>query len=487
MKTSPSQNFRRWLEEIIANPSAGEKLPTVSELTQRFHLSRTWVMRNLKPYISNGTLTAIRGRGTFVTSRMAPPAAGIAPHRKTTAESIADALTEDIAAGKLKHGDALPAVKLLCSQFNAGHANVTRAYRMLTERGLARKVGRYYWVGGLRSLRSFRMSGTIPWFNFSEGDSSDVTAETDIGKAYETLELELHNHRLGVRFEACRKPDLFLRPDAFAKSDCSGVIISGITGERFAQLRPRLEALGPELTRSGKRILLCGSHPDHRPPGRTHYFCHGTIITNVVRTAAESCFTKGFQDIVLLFSEKESITSDLRFLLRFVSESRMRNPKARITFLIQPVRHDRSPENVFKRTPSFTMFKHFGYLEDLLSKYQPFTMGDVFDMVTLGDDMDELLSRAPRTSVWLTTAASTACKAVQWCATRHVRIPSEVSILCFDRERSLTYKGIATCLPDWHTIGYLMAHTLIGDIPITKSRKGFLRTPAVLCERCTMR
>lgn len=487
MNLKPSERFSQWVEKVIAEPGAGDCLPTIDELTQRFGLSRTWVKQKLKPYIANGLLTTIRGSGTFVTSRMPRSPEPIRLPTRTSPHSIADALVNDIATGSLKHGNPLPAVKLLCRQFKTGHGTVTRAYRILQEKGLARKVGRKFWVGGMQSLRSFGARKSIVCFNFSEGDPSDLTAGNELGRAYQAMEHELHTHRLNLQFEDCAQLDLFLRPGALAKSDCAGIVISGLTEERFVTLCPRLQALAPAAARLGKRVLLCGAHrKKKRIPKGMHYFAHGTIVTNVVRTAAQSCFVKGFQDIVLLFREREDNLKDNRFLIRFISESLMRNPKARITYLIQPHRPGQTPESIFTRTPAFKKAGTFEYMEGLLSKYEPRTMDDMYRMVKLGDNFDELLAGAPRKAVWLTKEASTAREASNWCDSHRVSVPSEAALLCFDDDLSMCHRGIASCVPDWNTIGYIMAHALIGDIPLEKSRKGFLRTPAVLFERRTL-
>ena len=481
-----ARQFVRWIDETVRDPEGGYCLPTVRELSRRFRISSSSVRRLLRPYIDDGSLEAIQGRGIFVASRMPRASHPASLRGVSSAQSIADAVAEDIAAGKLKHGDPLPAIKLLAGQFKTRNTTVAHAYRILQQRGRVRRIGKYYWVGGLKSVRSFGARKTIPCFNFSEGDLSDLNADNEVGYAYENMESELHNHGLSLRLEPGEKLDLFLRPRAFARSDCAGVLMSGVDDQHFARICPRIEALEPALARSGRRILVCGADPERRVPRRTHYFCHGTIITNTVRTAAEYSFRKGFRDIVLFFRERPNTLSGIRFFLRFISESLARNPATRIRFLIQPLHHDTSPEQVFKRTPSYLYHKSFVYIEGILSKHAPITLQQIFDMITIGDSIDDLLSRAPRGALWLTRDAATALEVAERCAARRIPLPSGVALLCFDKDVSLRRHGIASCVPDWNTIGYLMAHALIGDIPIQTSRRGFIRTPALLYERSTM-
>lgn len=491
MEPKPSENFRQWIEKAIDDPGFGNRLPTVRALSRSFGLSPSTIQKKLRPYIEDNTLTAIRGRGLFVTSRMPQSEVPSGTPSIAPAQSIEEALTEDIATGRLKHGDPLPPVKFVCRQFKTGQSSVTRAYRMLQKRGLARRVGRRFWVGGLQPLHSFGSRGTVVCFNFSEGDVSDLTVNAEFRGAFEAMEHELHNHRLSIRFRDPAELDMVLRPETFLKGDFQSIVISSVLEEKYEELSPRLEALEPTLTRSGKRILLCGGHYTlerglYTVPKKLHFFCHGTIITNVVRTAAEYAFMKGFDKAVLLFHETENSGTDLRFYLRFISELRVRNPRADIRLCVQPLYRDSSPEEIFKRTSSYTIHKDFYYLEGLLSKYEPYTMRDLEKIMVVGDTMEELMRQAPRGAVWVTKDAATACRALRWCMTQRISLPSDAAILCFDGDASLHYRGIASCVPDLQTIGYLMAHALIGDIPLKRSRKGFLPTPAVLYERETM-
>lgn len=486
----PSRTFSEWVEKTIADPASGSRLPTIRQLSRDFGLSESTVHKCLRACINDGRLTAIRGRGLFITSRMPQPV-GPAPRSGTSSSlSIADALMEDIAAGKLKHGEALPAVKLLSRQFKAGQASVTDAYRILQQRGLVRRVGKKFWVGGLQSIRDFGARSTVVCLNFSEGDPTDLTSNSEILHAFEFMEDELHNHRLSMRFEDSGRMAVFFRPRALQKTDIARFVITGVTSARLQTLFPQIRSLETFLSRSGKRILVCGQHSDkgteRRLPKYTDYFCHGTIITNVVRTAAEYCFRKGFQNVVLVHRETENNTKDMRFYLRFISELLVRNPNADITFLIRPLHGDTSPEQVFRRTPAYRQHKHFEYLEGLLSKYAPYTLHDLHKRIRLGPTVNDLLSHAPRGAVWICREAAIACAVDDWCTAHRIPVPSEAAILCFEKEPSLHFRGIAACIPDWRTIGYILAHSLIGDIPLRKSRKGFLRTPAVLYERRTM-
>lgn len=64
------------------------------------------------------------------------PQADDAP-RNRLAESLADALVEDIRAGEIPPGTALPTERALCERFDASRASVREALQVLRERGYA--------------------------------------------------------------------------------------------------------------------------------------------------------------------------------------------------------------------------------------------------------------------------------------------------------------------------------------------------------------
>jgi DNA-binding transcriptional regulator YhcF (GntR family) len=66
-----------------------------------------------------------------------------------------------------------------------------------------------------------------------------------------------------------------------------------------------------------------------------------------------------------------------------------------------------------------------------------------------------------------------------------IRVPQQVSIIGLENDRRYLHLGITTCMRDWETMGYLMAHAVIGDIPMRTTRRGFIDYDALLLERRT--
>jgi len=68
---------------------------------------------------------------------------------------------------------------------------------------------------------------------------------------------------------------------------------------------------------------------------------------------------------------------------------------------------------------------------------------------------------------------------------RSAHCPRDYSLLCLDDSPMQYHHGLSVCVLDWKEAGYLMAHALIGDVPVKKSTQGYLSLGWDLIERRT--
>jgi DNA-binding LacI/PurR family transcriptional regulator len=78
-----------------------------------------------------------------------------------------------------------------------------------------------------------------------------------------------------------------------------------------------------------------------------------------------------------------------------------------------------------------------------------------------------------------------AADALGWLERQGIPVPDRVQVVAFDNDPDYHSLGITSCLPDWEGIGYLMAHALIRDFPVERTRLGYIRMRALLLERET--
>jgi len=90
-------------------------------------------------------------------------------------------------------------------------------------------------------------------------------------------------------------------------------------------------------------------------------------------------------------------------------------------------------------------------------------------------------------TLWVFGADSEAAMAIDWADEQGIHIPGQLSIMGLQHSPSFFHRGLSLCGPDWDTIGYQMAHSLIGDVPVAKTGRGFIRSRAIVIEKLTTR
>jgi DNA-binding LacI/PurR family transcriptional regulator len=107
-------------------------------------------------------------------------------------------------------------------------------------------------------------------------------------------------------------------------------------------------------------------------------------------------------------------------------------------------------------------------------------------MYTIDNFAHWCATHAPRAqTAWVFARTADAAGALQWARENHIGVPSPLSIIDLENNADYYREDISSCVPDWHGVGYLMAHTLLRDIPIERSRKGYIHTRAVFLDRAT--
>ena len=89
--------------------------------------------------------------------------------------------------------------------------------------------------------------------------------------------------------------------------------------------------------------------------------------------------------------------------------------------------------------------------------------------------------------LWIFSRDANAVAACEWARNKGIRIPADLSIIGLEDDPASYPHGLSTCVPDWVTNGYLMAHSLIRDFPVAKTRKGHIATRAKFRARLTTR
>lgn len=476
--------FLEWLEQRIANGRPGEPLATLRDHSARWGISERTVRRLLVPYVAAGRIHSVAGRGTFI-GPMPPPASPDPAHTPTSRQTIAQNLISSIGSGTLKRGDMLPPVKALALTFHVAPATVSRAYAALRDRGLLTRVGKNYFVGPFRSMRGFTRPARVVVLH-RDPDIRAVMERFDHHHPITEMEMELLEYGIRTVWEPIDHLERFARS---APSPATiGVVVTEIDDPYYRRLLPTLRLLRRKHDRSALSVLLVGGYVETLDR-RMHMFSGGTSITAMARSAAAFAVGKGMDTVVMVLDKQTPRGPSLVNLARVETELCRLNPAAAVSYLAPRGTGVQTPRDLLRIAASAwgTSIPDFvSYLETLMSRYGRRTVEDLLSKVRMVGDLASEYRRMPSgTLCMFARDESASTGGLDLCRKARRAVPREISLLGFGNDHRFFHEGITTCVPDWRTIGYLMAHALLGDLDIQRGRKGYLRVPACVLERRT--
>ena len=114
------------------------------------------------------------------------------------------------------------------------------------------------------------------------------------------------------------------------------------------------------------------------------------------------------------------------------------------------------------------------------SKYRKVSAKEIRERIRLVSKFENHLPKAKEQDLWVFEFMKDAAEASMYFKNK---INVKPNILAMENDPAWFHLGITCCIFDWDKTGYLMAHALIGDIPIKKSSKKFMDTGGTLWER----
>jgi substrate-binding family protein len=141
--------------------------------------------------------------------------------------------------------------------------------------------------------------------------------------------------------------------------------------------------------------------------------------------------------------------------------------------------HRKDIQEILNRTTAILSSAHW------LGKYGPQSLSSLRSAIVPCRDFKECYDQASGVNAWIFSRDSDAVQALNWAQQNNIAVPRSLSIIGLQDAPEYMPSGISTCVPDWETAGYLMAHAIIRDFPVEKTRKGFMKTHAHIMERMT--
>ncbi len=477
MSISLRRLFAQWLEEQIAAGPTGTRLPAHRALAREWDLSETTIRAVIRRYARRRQLVCLPGKGTFIgaPSRPAP-----ASPPQSSVESLVSALTRALSRGELKRGDALPPVKVVCLQFHVTPATVASAYRELESAGLATRIGRRYWVGGLTGAPLRTKRDRVLFFYDSTEGVGAYLAGCLWREGLLEMENELHSCGFRLAFEPLDTLHSWWERKRDGSGGVHGIVVASESADRMTNESAWLGPFLDKRTVGLPRIAFAGARAAHLDR-RLHHFAHGHIQTVRAREVARFCARYRFRSIHVFIDSIAGRASDVRDTLRLIPEIGAYAGDTSLRFVL-PALSGVADGAAF--VGALGRKHHVEYLRAIAGDGGVEALEHVAGMVEIVQSLAQALARSRDGTLWYFLRAETAAQAVRWC-TEHGRKPAQQSVLSATNAPACYELGISSCVTDWRTIGYLLAHALIGDMPVERTRRGYIRTRARIYERLT--
>jgi len=212
------------------------------------------------------------------------------------------------------------------------------------------------------------------------------------------------------------------------------------------------------------------------------YFSLGHVTAVMRRRLAQFLADRRFARAYYLVEERESNPQAIVDALRLVPELDRRDPSFDLRIVVKPLDGVTSPRHYFEALHARIPPDH---MQVRLDKYRHIPLADLERGFTFVNALDDALAAASAPCVWVLEFSRSAAEALDWCAAHGIAVPAGMSIVCLENDHHYAGRAITCCIRDWDRMGYLMAHALMGDIPLRLSRRGFVDFDAPLLERRT--
>ena len=488
-----SEQFANQLLEELKTYSPGQQLPSDKTLAAQFNLSLRTVTRIMKDMAAKGLVSRYQGKGTFAPGNtMKQGSLAKQAHKKTTTERLAESIIGGIQRGDYRLGEALPPVKFITRQFNCASGSVTAAYRLLAKKGLATKVGKTYQVGPFRQLAQSGAKQEVYLYSETNEDLEGIFNRDIMSHAYIRMRNELSRHGYILLIETVDSLNRLIEQSVRKRQFPHALLFFRIRNQASRALVDACKAFRKQAVHHGakaprilfdQRALVTGGIPGFSVVYRS------TISTAVARELAQFVIAKNYQSLRLYLDTTKLYDTvggyswhSLWPVLKMRDELLLVSPHLDISIIARP------------RNPSMTK-KQFvdsqiktgppSVIESLLKTYH-LTPSQLSKMVTLFGDFSKSFARDKnRKCAWVFSSDDHAAYALEWARAQRIIIPQQLAIISLEKDPVLFPLNITSVEPDWEAIGYLMAHALIGDIPVATTSRGFLRIPAIVNEGLT--
>ncbi len=479
----PARIFSDWLDKTIEEGPEGKKLASGKELAAQFGISPKTVQRILEKYRNEGKICRIRKRGTYVGK---PARNAVESPSHTPQSSAISAVYESIAQGYFKLGTVLPSIKYFCIRFKCSATTVSQAYRQLEKQGYITRIGKSYWVGAnLESIEKSASAFSVYIFNPFTYDLKYLFNESPLAQVYRTMEQILYDAGAVIYHKSADDFEKVIRDLQHRNRMPWGLVFLGADDKRFRQYMPPLKRYLQACRPSSPRVVVDWVLGDYSiwPPG-TWMINRGSVLTSVCRLLTRFIIENNFRHVVCCGRHPGSLWGFDRIIwpmIKMRTELSAAAPQTELKFVVGTDRTHASFDSWIQPYAS-----RINKMQLLMDKYGK-TPVDALKRQIKFTTKEPLFPLSPETDLLIFMQSADAARACVEARNKKIAIPGDISILCLEDDPAYYHEGISICVPDYSRIGYMLAHAVLGDIPVAKTSKGFIKTYGKLTQKLTTR
>lgn len=483
MPVSRAHEFQIWILSEIGKLPPDTCLPPDRELGAQWGLSTITVQRVLAKLRDDGKVIRIPGKGTFTPNSEKAASrvmlAKVGTSRESSVEHLATSLVRLISEGIYRKGKALPPVKFIRNQFKVSSETVTTAYQRMESLGYVEKIGKSYWVGRMDQLLQDTPRQEVFFLRFDSGDFSGIFNSDPIALAFQKMERELYHSGYFLHPEKASNLDMLAREWERTGRYPAGLVFYAVDASHLPFLRAFF-ARSPELRKHRVRVLVHAQNNDlSELTAHANVFSGGNVETDMARVIAHYLLGRGFREAAFCIRADElGEQGRAKFFLKIALSIQSVIPDFKLRFVVQR-------EAGVERDPDFFQSLGADYRKYLEAKYPAANLRSLEENVTFSSAVFDDCKRHPDTRLWIMSRDSMAAEGLQWLQSRGIRVPQDMSVIGFQNDPRFYHLGISTCGPDWDSMGYTMAHALVGDVKLARSKKGFLKVRCHMVDKLT--
>ena len=487
-KSEVTRKFITWLDSWLDQANVGDKLLSIKELSANYYISEKTIHTILHQYAIDKKVLRIQGKGTIkITDNYTIYQQVIkSPNRLKSVDSLSNLVRNLIYSGELKHGEALPTVKYLTRRFRVSSKTTVNTLKLLEKEGHVTKVGRSYWIGSLKNQIHPSGKKRVYLFIRNEEELSNIFRGSALGHAFRKMEDVLGSSGYLLQYAFLDSLEQLVKNWHESDEYPYGCIMYGLDHtdlDRIQEPLARIAALGKR--RRMPLVIDWGGTADPRLPGGAFLFPRANIGTTVARTLARFLTAKKFGAAVF-FMDFRNLYRNPTGIIAFYDFIRFRTELKHVApgFAYRLAMLEMSAEEAARPLSAYV---REDFLARPLDKYEPVPASAVAAEIRYHQGAAAAFDAYAECGCWVFQRDHHAKEALDWARARKKAVPRDLSIISLESDPAYYHHGFTRCEPDWEGAGYLMAHVVVGDIPIERTSKGFVRVRARVVEKLTSR